>query len=120
MATKETPIEFTVGDQERLVTIENSIRGLPGTLEALNQTIAQVARDINTSIETVGTRLHGRIDGLPCKLEPPVCSQETRIKSLESSREKWYRNIAYIIAASLVGLLGWLATLVHIHPPDGM
>jgi len=80
MLKKDKPIDFTVGDQERLVTIE-----------------------------VVLNSIDRKIDKLPCQLEPPKCLANDRIKSLEESRKKWHDSLTYISLALFIGLVTWLA-----------
>jgi len=96
MASKETPIPFTVGDQERLVKIEQTLERMP---EAISIAVG--------NIKIVHT-----------------CAQEERIGSLEKSRENWYKNIrtgiVSVIASIFLAGLGFLAYLIGLNPTDGM
>jgi len=96
MASKETPIPFTVGDQERLVSIESALAKIP---DEIKQAVASI------------------------KITH-VCAQEPRITSLETSRDNWYKNlrngILTVLVAGILGIAGWLSYKMGLGPPDGM
>lgn len=95
MASKETPIPFTVGDQERLVKIEKELESMPDK--------------IAVAIGNIQIVHH--------------CDKVDRIVSLETSRERWYsgmrKGVVSVIITGFVGLFAWLASILGIHV-DGM
>lgn len=97
MAAKETPIPFTVGDQERLVSIEAALAKIPGEIKSA----------------VAGIKI------------THVCAQEGRITSLETSRDNWYKNIRKVVLTLMIGgiltIAGWLSYMMGLGPPpDGM
>jgi hypothetical protein len=95
MATKNTPIPFTVGDQERLVAIEKELQTMP-------EKIATAVGNIQIT---------------------HTCDKVHRIESLENTRDKWYSGMrtgaVSVIVASLLGVLAWLGAKLGVHI-DGM
>ncbi len=73
MASEDTRIGFTVGDQERVVRME-----------------------------TILERIDEKLDQLPCQHEPPLCTQEARLGSLEKTRGRWYKGLITLVVGTLV------------------
>ncbi len=79
MSKEDMEVGFTLGDQGRLVRME-------------------------TTLNTLATNM----SNLPCAHEPPICTQESRLASLETSRK---RGIGAFIAA-VVAAIGAAAAAI--------
>jgi hypothetical protein len=70
----------------------------------------QADRDIIIATKTRVDGLVERLDNLPCEQHPPECTQEPRLKSLETTRTRGIRAVVSTIIGLFVVIGGYFIT----------
>jgi hypothetical protein len=68
----------------------------------------QADRDIIIATKTRVDGLVDRLDNLPCEQHPPECTQEPRLKSLETTRMRGIRALVSTIIGLFVVIGGYI------------
>lgn len=79
MAKEDMEVGFTLGDQSRMIRMESTL---------------------NTLATGVGN--------LPCAHEPPICTQENRLASLETTRRRGMGGFITLIIGAIVAFIASL------------
>lgn len=79
MAKEDMEVGFTLGDQGRLVRMETTLNTLATTMSEL-----------------------------PCAHEPPVCTQENRLASLETTRRRGVGGVITLIIGAIIAFVASL------------
>lgn len=69
-------------------------------------------RNVLISTATQVANIEKRLDHLPCEQDPPQCTQETRLKSLEVTRERAIKTTLTALVGSIIAGLGYLFTKI--------
>ena len=69
-------------------------------------------RNVLISTATKVDLIEGWIGNLPCHQIPPVCTQESRLKSLETTRARGIGSIITSIILSVVAGISYLLTRI--------
>jgi hypothetical protein len=72
----------------------------------------QSDRDIIIATKTRVDGLVDRLDNLPCEQHPPECTQEPRLKSLETSRTRGLRAVVSTVIGLIVVVAGYFFTKI--------
>jgi len=69
-------------------------------------------RNILIATATRVENIESKFEDLPCEQHPPECTQETRLKSLETTRSRGFKAVASTIIGLIMATVGYLFTKI--------